>query len=74
MDFYVKIAIVAVSAMLMVAILLQTQGSGLGATFGGDGNVYRTKRGVEKFLFRATILFSVVFFGLALASVIMKKV
>ncbi len=73
MDFYVKIAIIAVASMLMIAILLQSQGSGLGATFGGDGNVYRTKRGVEKFLFRATIVFSALFFVLALASVIMKK-
>ena len=73
MDFYLKVAIIAVAILLMASILLQAQGSGLGSTFGGEGNVYRTKRGVEKFLFRSSIVFAVVFFGLALASVILKK-
>ena len=52
----------------MVAILLQARGTGLGVTFGGGGNVYRTKRGVEKKLFQLTILLSILFFGVALAN------
>jgi len=73
MDFYLKIALVAVAVLLMATILLQSRGSGLGSTFGGDGNVFRTKRGVEKVLFRSTIVFSVAFFVLALASVLVKQ-
>jgi len=60
-----------VVAVSLKKILLQSRGTGLGATFGGEGNVYRTKRGVEKMLFRSSIVLAVVFFGLALASVLM---
>ena len=59
---------VVVSILLITAILLQQKGTGLGGVFGGSGNVYSTKRGVDKVLFRATILLSVLFFGIALMS------
>ncbi|MEK7103419.1 MAG: preprotein translocase subunit SecG [Patescibacteria group bacterium] len=56
--------------LLIVTILLQQRGTGLSGVFGGEGAVYRTKRGVEKMLFRATIALSVVFVGSALANII----
>jgi len=52
---------IIVSILLVVAIMLQQKGSGLGAAFGGDSAVYRTKRGAEKFLFRATIVLAALF-------------
>ena len=67
MRAYLGIAQIAVSILLIVSVLLQARGTGLGAAFGGEGNVYRTKRGVEKILFRATIVLAVLFIGLALA-------
>lgn len=70
MKTYFTIAQIVVSSLLIIAILLQARGSGLGSTFGGEGNVYRTKRGVEKILFRSTIVFAVIFLGLALATVV----
>ncbi len=70
---YLSIAQIAVSVLLIAAILLQSRGTGLGATFGGEGNVYRTKRGVEKVLFRSTIAFAMIFLGLALATVIIPQ-
>lgn len=73
MKTYLAIAQVVVSSLLIVAILLQARGTGLGSTFGGEGNVYRTKRGVEKILFRSTIVFAVVFLGLALATIILPQ-
>lgn len=42
--------------LLIVLILLQSKGAGLGSAFGGDMGFYRTKRGFEKLLFNATIL------------------
>ena len=57
--------ILAVS--LTGAILLQSQGSGLGATWGGGGETYHTKRGVEKVLFYLTIMGTCLFVILALA-------
>ncbi|MEA3249206.1 MAG: preprotein translocase subunit SecG [Patescibacteria group bacterium] len=73
MKFYLNIAQVVVSVILVTAILLQSRGTGLGATFGGEGNVYRTKRGVEKILFRSTIALSVLFFALALANLLVPQ-
>lgn len=55
--------------MLVVFILLQQRGSGLGMAFGGEGNVYRSRRGIEKFLFIATIIVAALFCASALATV-----
>ncbi|MEK7122317.1 MAG: preprotein translocase subunit SecG [Patescibacteria group bacterium] len=52
--------------LLIVAILFQQRGTGLSGAFGGEGNVYRAKRGVEKILFYATIAIAVLFFGSSL--------
>lgn len=46
---------IVLAVLLIVAILLQSQGTGLGVTWGGGGESYHTKRGVEKFLLYATI-------------------
>lgn len=73
MKLILNIAQVIVSVTLVTAILLQARGTGLGATFGGDGNVYRTKRGVEKVLFRSTIVIAALFFVLALANVLIPQ-
>ena len=66
MTQYVQIAELVVSVLLVLAILLQNRGSGLGMAFGGEGNVYRTKRGLERGLFISTIVLAIIFFGLAL--------
>lgn len=59
------------AVLLMAAILLQARGTGLGAGFGGDaGNLYRTRRGVEKKLHTLTIILTILFFGAALANVL----
>ncbi len=57
-----------IGVLLMIAILIQARGSGLGAVFGGSGNVYRTKRGIEKKLQNATIFLAILFFGISLAN------
>lgn len=59
------IALIVVAILLILVILVQSRGSGLSATFGGEGNVYRSKRGIEKTLSRLTILLSVLFVLLA---------
>lgn len=58
-----------VAILLTLSILLQNRGSGLGSTFGGDFGGYYTKRGMEKFLLYATILFAILFFVLAIVNV-----
>jgi len=60
----------AISAVLLIiVILLQNRGSGLGAAFGGDFGGYYTKRGIEKFLIYATVIIAIVFFALATVNV-----
>lgn len=67
MKFAFETGLIVISLLLTAVILLQSRGTGLGAVFGGEGNIYRTKRGVEKILFRATIALSAIFLILALA-------
>lgn len=64
----ISISQIVLSVLLVASILLQARGSGLGGAFGGEGNVFRTKRGVEKRLFQASIIFAILFFGVSLAS------
>jgi preprotein translocase subunit SecG len=52
-------AILAVA--LVAAILLQQRGTGLGGAFGGEVTAYRSRRGIERTLFRLTILLAVLF-------------
>ena len=61
---------IILSVTIITMVLLQAKGAGLGGIFGGDGGVYRTRRGVEKTLYQATIGLSVIFFLISLASVI----
>lgn len=61
---------IILSVVLIAVILLQARGSGLGAVFGGGGEVFRTKRGLEKGLFFATIVVSILFFAVALANIL----
>lgn len=44
--------------LLIIVIIIQQKGSGMGTAFGGDMGFYRTKRGAEKLLFYATIILS----------------
>ena len=46
---------------LVAAILLQQRGTGLGGTFGGEITAYRSRRGIERTLFRLTIALAVLF-------------
>lgn len=67
---YLIIAQIVVAVLLIISILLQSSGAGLGGVFGGAGAVYSTKRGLEKILFYSTIVLSILFFALALASLV----
>jgi preprotein translocase subunit SecG len=65
-----SIALIIFAVFLSVTILLQQRGSGLGMAFGGDSNVFRTKRGLEKILFYLTIALSALFFATAALAII----
>jgi len=58
------------AVLLIVVILLQQKGAGMGAAFGGSGTVYTTRRGVDKVLYQLTIVISVLFFLLAIINLL----
>jgi protein translocase SecG subunit len=60
---------IVVSVLLTISILLQNRGAGLSASFGGDFGGYYTKRGMEKFLFGASIVLAVIFLGLSIVNI-----
>ncbi len=68
MNPFLAIGQIIVSAALIASILLQARGTGLSSTFGGDSAVYRSRRGIEKTLFRFTIILAVLFVLFALVS------
>ncbi len=55
---------------LIIAILLQNRGSGLGSAFGGEGNAYRSKRGIEKTLVKVSIVLAIIFFVTAFVNLL----
>ncbi len=72
---YISIAQLAISVIIVGLILLQERESGLSGLFGGGdmgGSVYQTRRGLEKWIFIATIVCAIVFVGLSVASLILK--
>lgn len=67
---FLEIAQIIICVLLTVAILLQAQGSGLGTTWGGGGETYHTRRGVEKVIFGFTIVAIIIFTILSLSLLI----
>ena len=68
MQTYFNVAQIVVATALILAVLLQVRGGGLGGIFGQADTVYRTKRGVEKTLFQLTIVLVVLFIILSIVS------
>lgn len=52
---------IIISLLLIVFILLQAQGTGLSGAFGGSGEFFRSKKTIEKLLFKVTIFLSIIF-------------
>lgn len=68
MDPILAVGQILLSIGLIAAILLQSRGTGLSGTFGGDSAVYRSRRGVERSLWQFTILLLVLFVVFALVA------
>ena len=68
---YLDIALIITSIAVIVFVILQSKGAGLGGLTGADtGGIFTARRGIEKILFRVTIVVSILFFVLATATVI----
>ncbi|RJP46106.1 MAG: preprotein translocase subunit SecG [Armatimonadetes bacterium] len=58
--------------ILVILVLAQQRGAGLGSAFGGESSFYSTKRGLEKLLFYMTIIISVIFLTTSLIRIIIS--
>ena len=60
-DSILQITTVGSAVLMMIAILLQQRGASLGAGFGSSGELYTTRRGLDKNLFEVTVVLAVIF-------------
>jgi preprotein translocase subunit SecG len=71
MERFLDIGLIITSVALIISVILQSKGAGLGGLTGGDtGGVYTARRGIERTLFWVTIVLSVIFFALAITTVL----
>lgn len=69
----ILIAQIVIAASLVIVILLQSKGTGLGSSFGGSSQVYRSKRGVEKVFLYFTIFLVILFLLVSVLQVLIKS-
>jgi len=62
-----------VMVVLIIMISMQNKSAGLSNVFGGGGSIVQTRRGAEKWLFYATIVGGVIFVGLNIANLLLRK-
>lgn len=72
MKTFLTVFQIVVSALLIITILVQEKGVGLSSTFGGGGEFYRSRRGIDKILFVVTVVLSVLFMGTAIAFIFVR--
>ncbi|HRV76075.1 MAG: preprotein translocase subunit SecG [Candidatus Nomurabacteria bacterium] len=66
-----EITIIASAIIMIILILVQTRGASLGAGFGGSGELYTARRGVEKNIFQITIIVAVIFVSSIMLSILL---
>jgi preprotein translocase subunit SecG len=62
MKNFLLILNIVVAIIIVILIMIQGKGAGLGSAWGGSGEIYQTRRGIEKLTFRITIILIIVFF------------
>ena len=71
LDGILQIITIASATLMILAILLQQRGASLGAGFGSSGELFTTRRGIDKNLFEVTIILAVIFVLSILAGLIL---
>ena len=73
MTTYLNIGLIIISVLLILSVILQSKGAGLGSLFGADsGSIFTARRGVERTLFWTTIILSGIFFALVIVRIIIS--
>ena len=73
-DSILQIVTIISAVLMILAILLQQRGASLGAGFGSSGELFTTRRGIDKNLFEVTIILSVIFVLSILAGLILPAI
>lgn len=74
MTSFLDISLIITSVGLILSVILQSKGAGLGGLTGADtGGVFTARRGIERILFWVTIVLAVVFFGLVITIIILGR-
>jgi preprotein translocase subunit SecG len=75
METYINIGLIITSIALILGVILQSKGAGLGGLTGMDtGSVFTARRGIERTLFYVTIALAILFFILAILAVLLGAV
>ena len=70
---YINIALIIISVLLILSVIIQSKGAGLGGLTGADtGSIFTARRGIERTLFWITIVLSVIFFALVMTLLIIS--
>jgi preprotein translocase subunit SecG len=63
---------IALSVIIVIFILIQGKGAGLGSAWGGGGELYQTRRGIEKVTLRLTVILIAIFFTVSIINLFIK--
>lgn len=73
-DTILQIIMIGTATLMVLAILLQQRGASLGAGFGGSGELYTTRRGLDKNLYEVTVILAVLFILSIIAGILLSDV
>lgn len=73
LESILQIITVASAILMVAAILLQQRGASLGAGFGSSGELYTSRRGLDRSLYKATIVMAIIFVGSILAAILLPN-
>jgi preprotein translocase subunit SecG len=72
MEKFLPVLQIVVAIFLIITILLQQRGTALGSALGGEGGFYATRRGIQKKIFWASVVFGFLFITLAVLNLLFK--
>lgn len=72
MKSFLLILNIVLSVLIVVFILVQGRGAGLGSAWGGGGEMFQTRRGMEKIILRLTVVFILIFLAVSLINLFVK--
>lgn len=72
MGTYLRIALIFISLVLTALVMLQAKGGGVNAMMGGEGGIYRTRRGLERSLYNFTIILAGLYLFVSFLTVLVK--